>query len=135
MNENFTVGDAVYAASHAVVGLCRLRILTRDGTVMIIGEELAVLAPGDEPVQDRILLVARVDDIEVLGRPWHSMGQSVNLRVDGQLWLIQPESVAQGTGMATPRKMRRAREAAMALEAALVDTQRALRERVPAPSH
>jgi hypothetical protein len=125
MNENFAVGDAAYAAEHALVGRGRRKILTRDGIVMIIGDELAVLAPGDEPVQDRILLAAHVNDVEVIGRPWHGLGQSVNLRIDGQLWAIQPESVSQGTGMATPKKMRRAREAAIALETALAETQRA----------
>jgi hypothetical protein len=114
-----------YAAPNTLVGRGRREILTRDGTVMIMGDELAVLAPGDQPVQERILLAAHVDDVEVLGRPWHGLGQSVHLRIHGELWLIQPESVSQGAGLATPKKMRRAREAAVALITGLAETQRA----------
>lgn len=125
MYDTYATGDAVYAAPHAVVGIGRRKILTRDGTVMVIGDEFAVLAPGDEPVQDRILVAAPVSNVEVVGRPWYTFGQSVSLRVDGEPMLIQPESVAQGGGLATPKKMRRAREAAAALVQALAETQRA----------
>ncbi len=61
-----------------------------------------------------ILLAAHVADVEVIGRPWHSPGPSVHLRVDGELWLIEPETVSQGAALATPKRMRRAREAATA---------------------
>jgi hypothetical protein len=122
MDETYAIGDAAYAAPNTLVSIGRRKILTREGTVMIIGDELAVLGPGDEPVEDRILLVAPVKDVEVLGRPWYTFGQSVSLRVDGQLILIQPESLSQGSGLATPKKMRRAREAAAALVATLAET-------------
>lgn len=125
MPETYAIGDAVYAAAHALVGSGRRTILTRDGTVMVIGDELVVLAPGDDSVENRVLLVAPVNDVEVLGRPWYTFGQSVSLRVDGEPVLIQPESLSQGSGVATPKKMRRAREAAAGLVEALVETQRA----------
>ena len=68
---------------------------------------------------------APVADVEVLGRPWYGLGQSVQVRIGAQRWQLQPESVLQGgASMASLPELRRAREALAAFDAALAATRR-----------
>jgi hypothetical protein len=122
MDKTFSMGKARFAAQHVIV-TADGTTLTRDGSVVIMGKVLAVLLPADEPAQDRTALVASVDDVEVTGRPWQSFGGAGDLRIGPTRWQLQPESVLQGSGLATPKKMRRARAAVDAFTAALAQTQ------------
>jgi hypothetical protein len=119
MDESHALPDDVtYVAEHVLVVANRKR-LADDAGVVVIDGRLTVVLPGDGPVEERLLFTAPVDDVEVLGRPWWGLGQSVAVRIGEDRLHLQPDSVTQGTGLATPGKMRRAREAAAKLEAAL----------------
>jgi hypothetical protein len=119
MDESHALPDDVtYVAEHVLVVANRKR-LADDAGVVVIDGRLTVVLPGDGPVEERLLFTAPVDDVEVLGRPWWGLGQSVAVRFGEDRLHLQPDSVTQGTGLATPGKMRRAREAAAKLEAAL----------------
>jgi hypothetical protein len=112
------MNDISYVAEHVLVVANRKRV-TDDAGVVIVDGRLVVLLPGDSPVEERLLFTAPVEDVEVLGRPWWGLGQSVAVRFGEDRLHLQPNSVTQGTGLATPGKMRRAREAAALLEVAL----------------
>jgi hypothetical protein len=119
MDESYELPDDVkYVAEHVLVVANRKRVAS-DAGVVVLDDRLTVVLPGDEPVEERVLFTAPVADVEVLGRPWWGLGQSVAVRFGDDRLHLQPETVTQGTGLATPKKMRRAREQAAKLEAAL----------------
>lgn len=123
-NHDAVPEDVPYAADH-VIAIADRKTLTSNGRIIINEGILFVLLPGDGTIEERMLLSAPVGEVEVVGRPWYGLGQSVNLRVGDHRWQLQPESVTQGAGFASLGKMRRAREAAAEFEAAIADTQRA----------
>jgi len=109
---------ADYAAEHVIV-LANRKTVTRDAHVLIVDGELAVLHNGPGPIEERMIVAAPVGEVEVLGRPWYGLGQSVDVRIGEHRWQLQPESASRGSGLATPKKMRRARDSVAAFEAAL----------------
>jgi hypothetical protein len=108
-----------YIATNTAIAVAKRRYITMDGLLLIINGEVALVRGGEGPVMDRVIAAASVTDTEVLSKPWWGYGTSMIVRLGDTNYRVEPEVVAQGSGNATPKKIRRARAAVRAFEEAL----------------
>ena len=72
--------------------------------------------PEDNGEPARLVVSASVDDVEVESKPWWSFGKGFYLNIQGDHYTVEPSSFYPAASVG---KVRRARDSARELEAAL----------------
>lgn len=94
---------------------------TMAGAALIAGGRLSLIMPARAEEPPRLVLSEPVERVRVLAKPRWSFGAGLYLGIGEDTYTLEPEPL--GGGAATPRRIRRAREAVREFESALAEAQ------------
>ena len=107
-----------YVAGHTGIAIGR-RFFTKHGLLLVLEGHVLLVGHGDGPIPDRVIAAAPVHEVEVVAKPWISLGMGMSLRMGDTTYTVQPEVIYTGWGAARPRNIRRSRASVVAFEEVL----------------